>query len=133
MKQSTFTAAFTAMAIAVIVPFALAQTTSNSDTAPPAASSRSYQSGPNTAGGQAPVQGVYAPGMMGGQVQGQGAYAPGAMRADAQAQGGYWSGMMGGYGAGWMGGYGGIWVLVLLAAGVVGVLAWAGKQKGKWP
>jgi hypothetical protein len=116
MKKSTIAAAVTAIAIAVIVPFALAQTASGPDAAPPAAASRAYPA---------------SPGMMGGSVQGQGAYGPGAMSSYAQGQGGYGFGMMGGDGASWVHEYGGIWALILLVLGFVGLAAWIVKEKSR--
>lgn len=114
LKKSTFATAVTAIAIAVIVPFALAQMASSPDATPPAAASRAYAAGPGT---------------IGGSVQGQSAYAPGTMSGNAQGQGGYGPGMMGGYEASWMNGYGGIWALILLVLGFVGLAAWTVKQR----
>ncbi|MGB8436378.1 MAG: hypothetical protein WCE38_19175 [Burkholderiales bacterium] len=118
MKKLTIAVAITALAIAVTMPFTLAQTTSNSDTAQPAASLPG--TGPNMMYGQ--VQ---------SQTQGQGTYGPGMMGGNAQGQGGYGRGMMGGYGVDWMGGYGGIGVLILLVIVVAGLVAWVVTQKRK--
>ena len=137
MKKPTIAAAIAAVAIAMTMPFAIGQTTVNSDTAPPAASSRGNAVGPNTMYGQSPGQGqgTYGPGMMRGDAQGQGSggYGPGMMggNAQGQSQGGYGPGMMNGYGFGWMGGYGGIWVPILLVILVAGVAIWVVKQKRK--
>ncbi|MGB5081514.1 MAG: hypothetical protein WBO23_12310 [Burkholderiales bacterium] len=124
MKKLTIAAAIAAVAIAITLPFALGQTTPNSDTAPPAASSPDKQG-----------QGAYGPGMMGGNAQTQdqgpnrGGYGPGMMSGNAQGQN---QGLMGGsYGFGWMGGYGGIWVPILLVILVAGVVAWVVSQKKK--
>ncbi len=116
MKKSTIATAITAIAIAVVVPFALAQTASSPDAPPPAAAARVYQAGP---------------GMMGGSAQGQGAYGPGATSGYAQGQGSRGPGMMGDYEASWMHEYGGIWTLILLVVGLVGLAAWIVKQKTK--
>jgi len=108
MKKLTIAAGIAAVAIAMSMPFALGQSTPNSNTAPPAASTPDNQG-----------QGAYGPGMMGGNAQGQN-------------QGGYGSRMMGGgYGFGWMGGYGGIWVPILLVILVAGLVAWVVRQKKK--
>jgi len=161
MKRSTLVAAITAIAIAVIVPFALAQTSSRSGTEPPDAASRGYTAGPGGMGGYAQGQDAYSPGLMRGQIQGQGAYGPGAMSGPAQGQGGYGpgmmggqvqgqgaygpgamgnyaqgqgvfgNGMMGGYGAGWMGGYGGFGILLLFGIVAIGLVMWVAKQKRK--
>jgi hypothetical protein len=137
MKKSTIAAAATAIAIAMIVPFGLAQTPLGSGTAPPTASTRDTQAGPGTMGGQVQGQGAYAPGATGGYAQGQGGYGPGMMAAQGQAQGqtqgSYGPGMMGGYGAGWMGGggYGGFLLPLLLVLAVAGLVAWVVAQKKK--
>ncbi len=120
MKKLTIAAAITALAIAVTIPFTLAQTTSNSDTAQPAASVPG--TGSNMMYGQVQSQ---TPG------QGQGTYGPGMMGGNAQGQGGYGRGMMGGYGGDWMGGYGGIGVLILLVIVVAGLVAWVVTAKRK--
>jgi hypothetical protein len=139
MKKLTIAAAITALVIAVTMPFTLAQTTFNSDTAQPAASLPG--TGPNMMYGQVQSQtpgqgqGTYGPGMMGGnaQTQGQGTYGPGMMggNAQGQGQGGYGPGMMRGYGGDWMGGYGGIGVLILLVIVVAGLVAWVVTAKRK--
>ena len=122
MKNLKFATALAAMAIAVTIPVALAQTTPNADTAPPATAQRSYETGP---------------GMMNGQVQGQGPgqtqsrSGTGTGMAIEPGQGVAGPGMMGGYGTGWMGGgYGGIWGPIVLVVGV-GLVALIVMQKRK--
>jgi hypothetical protein len=148
----TIAAAITALAIAVTVPFALAQTVPNSAPAP-----RGDETGagmmygqaraPSQGQAQGPAQGGYGPNMMYGQAQTPGQEqsqvpAPGSAQGPAQAgygpgmmygqgQGGYGPGMMGGYGAGWMGGYGGLLVPILLVLAVAGLVVWFVKQKSK--
>lgn len=123
----------TAMAMALALPVAFAQTAPNSDAAPPAASTFGNQTGPGMMSGPAQGQqsGQVQPQL---QPQGQGGYGPGMMNGNGadQGQGGYGSGMMGGYGANWMGAYGGIWVPILLVGLlVVGLVAWVVKRKAK--
>ncbi len=129
MTRLTVVAATTGVAIAVGVPFTLAQTAPKSDPAPPAASSHGYEAGSNMMYGQAQVP---SQGQAQGSTQGaaQAGYGPGMMYG--QGQSGYGPGMMGGYGgAGWMGGYGGLLVPILLVLAVVGLVAWVVKQKSK--
>lgn len=66
MKRSTLVAAMTAIAIAVIVPFALAQTSSQSGAVAPAAALRGCDAGPGGMVAYAQGQGGYRPGMMSG-------------------------------------------------------------------
>jgi hypothetical protein len=137
MKKSTIAASVTAIAIAMIVPFGVAQTPLESGTAPPTASTRNTQAGPGMMGGQVQGQGDYVPGAMGAYAQTQGSYGPGMMGAQGQAQGqtqgAYGPGMMRGYGAGWMGGggYGGFLLPLLLVLAVAGLVAWVVAQKKK--
>ena len=149
MTKLTLASAIAAVAIAVTAPFTFAQATPNADTAPPAASSRSYEGtgpdmmysqaqGPGPAQAQGPMQGqgpVQGQGPMQGQGPGQGpaqgGYGPGMMSGQEQGQGGYGSSMMGGYGTGWMGGYGGIWLPIVLVLVVAGLVVWVVKQRSK--
>ena len=116
MKRLIATAV-AAVAFAVTVPVALAQTSSGSDTSPPVTAPRGIETGSGMmygqGQGQTPTQVGTGPGMMYGQGQGT-----------------YGSGMMSGYGVGWMGGYGGIWVVILLIV-VVGAVTWIVTQKRK--
>jgi len=115
--KKLITTAVAAVAFAVTVPVALAQTTSGSDTSPPVTAPRGVETGPGMmygqGQGQTPAQGGTGPGMTYGQGQGT-----------------YGSGMMNGYGVGWMGGYGGIWVVILLVI-VVGAVTWIVTQRRK--
>ena len=130
MTKLTVAAAITALAIAVTVPFTLAQTVPNSAPEPPTVASRGYETGPGMMYGQAQVP---SQGQAQGPTQGraQGGYGPGMMYGQGQGQGGFGSSMMGGYGAGWMGGYGGIWLPILLILVVAGLVVWVVKQKSR--
>jgi uncharacterized membrane protein len=119
MKNLKIATAIAALAIAVTMPVALAQTTPNADTSPPVNAQRSYEMGPSMMNGQ---------GQGPGQAQSQGVSGTGLTMGPGQVAAG--PGMMGGYGIGWMGGYGGIWVPILLVAGV-GLVAWILMQKRK--
>ena len=118
MKKLIATAV-AAVAFAVTVPVALAQTTPGSDTSPPVTAPRGVETGPGMMYGQGQGQ---------GQTPAQGGTGPGMTYG--QGQGSYGSGMMNGYGVGWMGGYGGIWVVILLVI-VVGAVTWIVTQRRK--